>query len=233
MRGCVFVLDDNPMDIKIAVSVIEGFGFECHAFTEYPKAMEWLEANTPTLVFLDIQMPDISGYELIPKIKSMAGKETTPIIMISGKNQTEDVLKAIKLGANDYIVKPMDPMVLQEKLEKTRSSSDEFHSVDIGGTNGLNVYLSEPIKILSLSEFGIKIEFDKQIKPGENVQLTGLPAELFGSDTLLLRSLNCVKAQGTEKFTMHMTFVGMSESQRQIIRKSCRKLWVKAKEDAA
>ncbi len=231
MKGLVFVLDDNLMDINVAVTAIERAGYECHGFTEQAEALTWLKDNSPTLIFLDIQMPGRTGYELIPTIKALPGKSETPIIMISGKNQTDDVLNAIKLGAKDYVVKPLDPLILQEKLGNNGKQSEEFHNIELPTNQAIEVLASRGIRIVGLSEFGLKIVSSVKIGPGESFQITELPLDIFGKDRALIRCLTCEK-DAKNQYVAYVTFVGMTEAQRQSIRKSCRQIWVKNRKEA-
>lgn len=234
MKGQILLIDDNTMDIKIISSVLERSGYACYGYTNYKQALEWLQYNTPQFIFLDLQMPEITGYELIPILRKLNHILTTPIIIVSGKNQIEDVMKAIKLGANDYIVKPIDPLVLQEKIRQTKAvSSEEFHSVDVGSEEGVKAFFAKPLQIISVSEFGVRILSETQIPPGETIEIAGISNEFFGSERLLLRCLNCERDQSSQLYSMQMTYTGMSETQRQIIRKSCRQIWIQSKKATA
>lgn len=232
MKGHVLVLDDNRIDVSIATTVIERSGYACHGFTEQSEAMTWLSENTPALIFLDIQMPGLSGYDMILSIRALPGKSAVPIVMISGMNQSEDVMKAIKLGANDYIVKPLDPMILQEKLQNVASQSGEFHSVELPQSFEIAALVSKSVRIISISEFGVKIISPSKISPNDTIQLTGLPEAIFGKDSALLRCLSSEKNE-QEDFVVNLTFVGMNETQRQQLRKNCRQIWIKIREGVA
>lgn len=233
MLGQILIIDDNPVDVKIAVSAIERTGFACFGFTDHTQAITWLDTNVPQMILLDLQMPNITGYQVIPFLRALPNSAAVPIIIISGKNQSDDILKAIKLGANDYIVKPLDPLVLQEKVAKTTVKlGSEFHSVDIAEADEIRALISRPTKILSLSEFGLKLGCEIKIAVGDTFELTGLAVEQFGKDRLLVRCLTCEAVSG-DLFVCQVTYVGMVESQRQVIRQTCRKLWIKGKGEAA
>lgn len=230
MRGTILVIDDNLMDIKVVVSAIEKIGYACQGFTDYKEAMEWLGLNTPQVIFLDLQMPQISGFDLIPILKKKANLSKTPIIIMSGKKQTEDVYKAISLGALDYIVKPVDPLVVQQKLEKlTENTGSDYYAVNIGGSLGVPAMIVKDIRILSFSEFGVKIKSDIKINPGETIEVSSIPFEIFGKKTLLLRCLSCEREGAEGVYISQMTYIGMTEDQRQVIRSNGRKLDVQAK----
>lgn len=232
MKGQILLIDDNMLDIKIMSSVLERKGYFCHGMVDHKKALEWLVENTPQYIFLDIQMPGITGYELIAMIKNMPHLAPVQIIMVSGKNQSEDVMKAIKLGATDYIVKPIDPLVLQEKITKIDNARDnDFYSVDLENSS-IKASFSRPLSIVSVSEFGVTVTSAWPIPAGEVLNITGLSVEEFGAESLLLRSLSCELIQSKQEFKIQMTFTGMVEAQRQVIRKYCRQAWRETKKGA-
>lgn len=228
MRGQILILDDNILDIKIVSSVLERSGYACFGSISPEEALRWLETNRPSMIFLDLIMPRTTGYELIPVLRKMSTVDNVPIIIISGKNQIEDVKKAISLGANDYIVKPIDPLVLQEKAQKIEKTSDqEFQTISVE-SEGLSGHFAKPFNILAVSEFGLQLVSETRVLAGETLAVDGLRADFFGSPKILMRCLSSTSLP-EGGFMMQMTFVGMTEGQRQIIRKSCRNVWVTTK----
>ena len=70
------------------------------------------------LVLVDWMLPDTSGLEIVKRMRAGEKYRRTPIMMITGKNQTEDLVQAIHAGVDDYVLKPVRPAVLKEKIEK-------------------------------------------------------------------------------------------------------------------
>ncbi|MFN7729288.1 MAG: response regulator [Bdellovibrio sp.] len=233
MKGNILLIDDNIMDLKVAALSIERLGFTCHAYTNYKEALKFSAENKINMIFLDLQMPEISGYDLITLLRQQPQSSLVPIIIISGKNQTDDVRKAITLGANDYIVKPLDPLVIQEKLRKSEpNEKDEFFSVDVSSNSKFSAgYFSKSFRVNSISEFGISAVTDSPILLGESVEATSLSPEIFGSDKVYLRCLSSEMIPESGLYLLQMTFVGMNEKQRQLIRKNCRQLWMNSKQE--
>lgn len=234
MKGKILLIDDNPTDLKVASALLERAGYACECKTNGKQALQWLQTNSCTLILLDIQLPEISGFELLTLIRKNPTSLRTPIIMMSGRNQAEDVKKAIGLGAKDYIIKPIDLLILQEKVDKlTQSFQDEFSGVPLAAGTLPPVQLSQEAQITQLSEFGLSIESSKQVSPTETVELSGLTQEIFGKDRVLLRCLNSSKDPTRPIYKMQFTFIGISETQRQLLRKACRNLWIQLKGEAA
>ncbi len=233
MKGRILYIDDNELDLKVASMALASAGYECVGFTDYKKALEWIEKNRPNLVLLDIQMPGTTGYRLMPILRAQPNIDKVPIIIVSGKNQAQDVRLAIKSGATDYIVKPIDPMVLQEKVERVENAkAPDFVEIPVPAHLMPNIYLINPVTILGLSEFGVRISTCQMFAAGDTVELGGLLPELIGVDQVWLRALNVERRSVQEDYIVQFSFIGISEKERQVIRRTCRQIWVQAKQEA-
>ena len=84
------------------------------------RALKYLEQEKPDLILLDIQMPQKDGIETLKEIRNMAGRADIPVIMLTGVEEKEIVLKSAKLGICDYILKPFAPDVLLDRSEERR-----------------------------------------------------------------------------------------------------------------
>jgi two-component system cell cycle response regulator len=80
-------------------------------------------ANHPDIILLDIQLPDITGYEVCKKVKSDSLIRNTKVIMLSGMTQNHDWLKALEAGVDDYITKPFSSIALFEKVDELLRSN--------------------------------------------------------------------------------------------------------------
>jgi CheY-like chemotaxis protein len=81
-------------------------------------ALDWLEDNQPDLIICDVQMPIINGYQFLEKIRQRESTSQTPVIMLSGSDATEEKLRCLELGAQEFITKPFNPKVLEETVRK-------------------------------------------------------------------------------------------------------------------
>jgi len=114
----VLVVDDNE-DIRNLISIIlTGESYEVLAVESGTQALEIYPEFKPDLVLLDIMMPGISGFEVLEQIRDIrsAKLNSVPIVMITAKSLTDDIDKAIKLGATSYIVKPFRAESLKQKV---------------------------------------------------------------------------------------------------------------------
>lgn len=82
------------------------------------EALTWLENNLPDLIITDIQMPEISGFDILKEIRLRGFTKHTPVIMLSGNTESKERIKCYQLGAQDYLMKPFNPEELKEVAKK-------------------------------------------------------------------------------------------------------------------
>lgn len=117
-RPTVLVVDDTPENLTVAVELLKG---ECRVKVARsgPEALKVAAAEPhPDLVLLDIMMPDMDGYEVCRTLKADAGLAEVPVIFLTAKAQTDDVVRGFALGAADYVSKPFRP---EELLARVRT----------------------------------------------------------------------------------------------------------------
>jgi len=122
----VLVVDDNE-DIRNLISIIlTGESYEVLAVETGTQALEIYTEFKPDLILLDIMMPGISGFEVLEQIRDIrsAKLNSVPIVMITAKSLTDDIDKAIKLGATSYIVKPFRAESLKQKVLENLTSNE-------------------------------------------------------------------------------------------------------------
>ena len=225
MKGYILIIDDNPTDLKVVSKSLERVGYACHAVSNEVEGFLWLKTNTPRMIFLDLNLAGTSGYEVIKTLKGNKETAKIPIVVISGKNQVEDVRLAIRTGGSDYIVKPLDPLIIQEKAAYIGTSSDEsYQSADVPLGKLAYGFIQKPILIEKINEFGIRGRSFSRVEPGDTIEIGGLPADQYGTDRILLRCLSVDLTQDGQ-YSMQFTFVGILDANRQMIRKLCRALW--------
>lgn len=234
MKGNILVLDDNLMDVKITSAHLARLGFSVGGFTKAQEALFWLDQNSVQLILLDLSMPEIDGFEMIKNFRKDPRWSPVPIIIISGNNEVEGIKKAIGLGANDYIVKPIDFLVLEEKTMKLLSKGMDFNSVLFNQEQAQTSHFKIPLKIVEISEFGMKIQSPQSLSVNATAEIGGLDVNFFGVSDVIVRCLS-IEPLENQMFLIQLTFVGLKEKERQIIRQSCRQLWIqnKAKTQAA
>ena len=119
--GKLLVVDDNEMNRDMLSRRLSRRGHTVVMAENGQKALELIEQQSFDVILLDIMMPEISGIEVLETIRQSYSASDLPVIMATAKGDSEDVVAALKLGANDYVIKPLDfPIVLarvQAQLE--------------------------------------------------------------------------------------------------------------------
>jgi CheY-like chemotaxis protein len=120
-RPSLLVVDDDDTREALA-ELLRAEGYAVTTARDGAQAIERLEAHVPDLVLLDIVMPRTTGLELLSSLRQRFSPAELPVIMMSAKDQSADVVAALDQGANDYITKPLDlPVVLARVLAQLRT----------------------------------------------------------------------------------------------------------------
>jgi len=115
-KKLIILVDDNPANLRIGKNVLA----EKYAVATCPSAdkmFSLLENNTPAMILLDVDMPEVNGYEAIKILKSKPVTKDIPVIFLTARTESDDELEGLSLGAIDYITKPFQPPLLLKRIE--------------------------------------------------------------------------------------------------------------------
>jgi PleD family two-component response regulator len=131
----ILVVDDTPDNLHYLTLLLEKRGYTVRMALEARLALKSVAAKTPDLILLDIDMPEMDGYEACRRLKSDDHSRNVPVIFISALHKTIDKVKGFKVGGVDYITKPIEPEelfarvnthltlhLLQQEMEKKNSA---------------------------------------------------------------------------------------------------------------
>jgi CheY-like chemotaxis protein len=113
----ILVADDFLINRSALKSFLLSSGYEVDTVEDGAKGLEQIVKNKYDLIFSDIEMPNMNGYEFLTSIRKNSLNKSTPVIMLSTKDKIEDVNRAKRLGANHYIVKPFTSDKLKLALD--------------------------------------------------------------------------------------------------------------------
>jgi len=116
MPPTLLVVDDNIQNRDLLGRQLRSLGYRVVPAGSGPSAMERLSAETFDLVLLDVVMPGMNGYEVLQWIKADEGLREIPVLMIAAMNDTENVVRCVAIGADDYVTKPFDPVLLKVRV---------------------------------------------------------------------------------------------------------------------
>jgi len=127
----IMVVDDDQDLAEMLGIVLTGSGFEVDLVNSGDQVMNIFNSHEPDLVLLDVMLPGMSGIEVCKLIRD---KSMVPIVMLTAKGDSYDVVKGLEAGADDYVVKPFNPseLVARIKVRLRRSSSESSTTLRIG-----------------------------------------------------------------------------------------------------
>jgi DNA-binding response OmpR family regulator len=112
----VLVVDDNSENLRLLCGILEEHDYQTAMAKGGKDALRFLEKENADLVLLDIMMPDENGIEICKRIKKSIGTKDVPIIFVTARAESEDVVKGFKAGAVDYVTKPFNPSELLARV---------------------------------------------------------------------------------------------------------------------
>lgn len=113
----MLVVDDNEMNRDVLTRRLQRCGHAVEAVADGELALARLRGQAFDLVLLDVMMPGIDGYEVLARIKEDAALRHLPVIMITALGEADSVIRCIELGADDYLTKPFNPLILQARVD--------------------------------------------------------------------------------------------------------------------
>ncbi|QRX64956.1 response regulator [Dysgonomonadaceae bacterium zrk40] len=114
----LLIIDDKIAIAKI-ISVYLSAEYDITYFNTPVKAIEWLfNGNRPDLIILDIRMPEMNGDEFLSYIKKNGLYKDIPVVVLSGEESSDIRIKMLEVGADDFILKPFNPMELKIRIRK-------------------------------------------------------------------------------------------------------------------
>jgi DNA-binding response OmpR family regulator len=115
-RGSVLVVDDEPTIGEIVSRYLERSGYETRVAADGPQAIAAVASERPDLIVLDLMMPGMDGLEVMRRVRERAERRT-PIILLTARGEESDRIVGLRLGADDYVVKPFSPAELVARVD--------------------------------------------------------------------------------------------------------------------
>lgn len=122
--GQVIVIDDDAAVRRSLCTMLERAGYEVRVYDSATAFLHKPVFSSPSVILLDMRMPDITGVELQPQLKTLA--KDVPVIFVSGDSRSEEIIQAMKNGAVDFLLKPFTAQALMEALERAMRLSHQW-----------------------------------------------------------------------------------------------------------
>lgn len=222
----ILIVDDNPQNLQVLGRLLQEKKCEIEFAINGTAALDWLESRKFDLVLLDINMPEMDGFEVCRRIRSQERFDTLPVIFLSADNDRESILKGFELGGQDFVTKPFDSRELivrvkthialkdtLEKLENLNRSLEEKVSDRTRELREANENL-EKINLKLMELDNAKTDFLNLISHEIRTPLNGiiLPVELLKDSGALNESTELIEILDTsvkrlEKFAMNALLI--------------------------
>ena len=117
MAERILAVDDNPVNLKVVSATLKQAGYEVSTASNGTEALEQVKTVKPALIILDINMPDMDGYEVCRRLRAMPATMSLPVVMLTAHDSLEEKIKGFEAGADEYITKPFQPAELQARVK--------------------------------------------------------------------------------------------------------------------
>lgn len=113
----ILVVDDHALNLELLKQDLGDVGYKVVTARSGREALTILPRSSPDLILLDIMMPEISGLEVLKRLRQASETRDIPVILVTAKSQSRDVVEGLRAGANDYVTKPVDVDILLARIE--------------------------------------------------------------------------------------------------------------------
>lgn len=215
----ILVVDDDELILKVAKSVLQKAGHAVTLAKDGHQALEILDQELFDIVITDANMPNgISGFQLAATIRKNERINNIPIMFLTGRKDKIDVARALESGADDYVVKPIDPDILLAKVDALINKKKQSYSFAMAKLKANGTWNLE-FEIVAMSEQGLNIVSRSTVPSGTKLRIDSDLFEIMGIKPPQIRVMTCTPLQNTPAFFIEVSFVGLSESELHLIRR--------------
>jgi len=124
-KSKIIAVDDQPENLQLIIETLK-HDYAVVVTTSAKKALS-LALRTPkaAAILLDVSMPEMNGFDVLSQLKSNVETQDIPVIFVTGHNDENDFEKGIALGASDFVIKPISPTLLKQRLKNCLSITNE------------------------------------------------------------------------------------------------------------
>lgn len=217
----ILIVDDDKDILLVVQKLLESKGHSVTCCLDPLDALDKWKREAFDLVLSDANMPHVNGFDLVKTLSQNARGFGTALALLTARRDKKDVERAMQNGADDYIVKPIDPELFVSKVESLIAKKSE---------NKMEVRFAEsPIRIkadwavqseiTNLSEQGLTVFSHIHGVKGSKIKINSELFKLIGIDPPLLRVLeSTLDPEGSMKFYTKVNFVGLNDNELQKIR---------------
>jgi two-component system, NtrC family, sensor kinase len=183
----ILVVDDSAANRSMLVRRLQRQGYAAEEARGGSEALDRIAAENYDLVLLDLMMPIMDGFEVLARMKQDRRMRTVPVVMMSALDQIDSVVRAIEMGAEDYLLKPFDPVLLRARigalLEKKRLRDELTVQEKMASLGALTAGIAHEIKnplnfVLNFAELSEELAAELKARLKDREELASLAADL-------------------------------------------------------
>ncbi len=159
MKPRILVVDDDAALAEMLTIVLRGEGFEATVVGDGSRALAAVREVKPDLILLDLMLPGMNGIDVCRAVRAESG---VPIVMLTAKTDTVDVVLGLESGADDYVMKPFKPKELVARVRARLRRTDD-----------------EPVEVLEIADVRIDVPAHQVVRGGVPISLTPLEFDLL------------------------------------------------------
>ena len=240
----ILIVDDTVKNLQVLGTILKAENYKIAVATNGNQAISIANDTNPDLILLDVMMPELDGFQTCKKLKSLPGTKDIPVIFLTAKVETEDIIEGFKAGAVDYITKPFNSYELKARVKthvELKISKDLLEQKNailkkLSITDGLTGLFNHRYTMDALSRL---IEENNRYKQPLSISMLDIDdfkkandeyGHLFGDEVLVkisnsiegcIRKTDMVGRYGGEEFLVlfaHINLKGAVESAQRIIK---------------
>lgn len=113
----ILIVDDNTQNIQVLAKILEEAGYDLAVAMNGEEALEFLDRESPDMILLDVMMPGMDGFEVCRRIKRQEHCADIPVIFLTARGETDDIVKGFDAGGVDYVIKPFNNRELLARVK--------------------------------------------------------------------------------------------------------------------
>jgi len=129
-RPRILIADDNPQGVELLEAILMGCEYDIETAMDGEEALAKVRPWQPDVLLLDVMMPKMSGFEVCKKIKGDPATSGIVVLMVTALDQGSDIDRAVDVGANDFLTKPINKMELLLRVRSALESRRHKNPVD-------------------------------------------------------------------------------------------------------
>ncbi len=210
------IVDDDPAILKFTEQLLKFKNFEVVACENALEAIQTLGDLSFDIMITDATMPAYSGFDLIRTTKKREDLDYLTIAMLTGRSDKSDIEQAVELGVDDYIVKPIDPELFLEKVDRLvlRHKKKSKQKPTLMKSNAI---MSVPVTVTRLTDIGVTVEGPYPLTKGVEVEIDCQELKDIGIKKNKFRSIFNSESRHQSKVMTELLLLNLTEDEQKLL----------------